>query len=180
MSRARASAMLGGLLLAASLLAWADTMPNGKDVLVREHALNMPVGRILLAHRGKGYCALQFTASTWSADESSATYAAHYIPDAATRFADVKPEKNAVHQKEPLPIIGRFAMSRTEDGIFCGKITLRGNGGPNGTAWVYFDEEKTLQLAPTKWRDIRDVNLSDPALKWFRYGDVTEQLLRLE
>lgn len=169
----KAILILGGSILIATTLAWAEDAPNGTTIQVKENAINIPVGRILLAKRNKGYCAVKFVSSKWSAEESYAKYFSYYIPDSTIGFTDpkIKPREDEVYEKQPLRIIGRVAAARSQDKVFCDKIRLQWSGGPNGTAWVYFDEAKQLELAPTKWRDIRDVNVTDSNLKWFRYGD---------
>lgn len=170
---------LGALVLLMPILVWAKDATNTKDVFITENAINIPVGRILLAkfNKKKGYCAVQFTSSQWNHDEGYAKYVTYYIPDSTIRFTDpkIKPYKDEVYQKQPLSIIGRFAIARFQDGIFCGEITLTWSAGPTGTANVYFDEDKKLRLAPTQWQDIRNVNVTDPKLKWYKYGDVKSQ-----
>ena len=81
-----------------------------------------------------------------------------------------------VYFKQPLRIIGRFATSRSKRTIFCGKLHLEWSGAPNNSGWIYLDEERTLQLTPTKWTDIQAVNPLEKTLKWVSYGDVKEDL----
>jgi len=160
------------------MLVWiqarADEVPNGTDAFVKENAVNIPIGPILLARRDYQYCAVQFTSSSWSADESEATYKSYFIPDSTRTFADrrVEHREDKVYEKQPLSIVGRFAAARSQDKIFCKKMNLKWSGAPKETAWVYLDEGTTLELAPTKWRDIREVNVLEASLQWFKYGDV--------
>jgi len=171
MGKSRVSFVCSILMM--SVFAYADEVPNGKDAFVSENAVNIPVGRILLAKRNTGYCAMRFVSSRWSEEESYATYKSYYIPDSATGFTDsrLKPREDEVYQKQPLRIIGRFAAARSQDTIFCERIKLKWSGAPKESGWVYLDEERALEIAPTKWGDIKDVNVLDKNLKWFRYGD---------
>lgn len=152
----------------------SDAVPNGLDAFVKENAVNIPVGAILLARQNGQYCAVQFTSSSWGADEARASYKSWFIGDPArtSKERKIKPREDQVYQKEPLSIVGRVAAARSQDKVFCRKLTLKWSGAPQQTAWIYFDEGKTLELAPTKWRDIAKVDVQAAAVKWFKYGDV--------
>jgi len=156
-----------------STLVFSNEIPDGKDAFVSENSVNIPVGRILLAKHNIEYCAVLLVSSRWSDEESYATYKSYYVPDSAISFTDfrVKPREDEVYEKQPLRIIGRLAAARSQNKIFCEKIKLKWSGAPHNSGWIYLDEEKTLELAPTKWLNIRDVNIMDKNLKWFKYGD---------
>lgn len=163
-------------LLVKPLLIWAQEIPNGEDAFARVNVVNIPNGRILLAKRNLEYCAVVFLSSKWDKDEASATYKSLYIPAGQSFLRqNIRSRQDNVYEKQPRRIFGRLATNRSRDAIFCGEITLKWSGAPNRSAWVYLDEERTLKLAPTGWRDSRDVDLGDRDLKWFGYGDVSPQ-----
>jgi hypothetical protein len=163
--------VLGSMRVAAE-----DLVPNGRDAFVKENAVNIPVGTILLARQKNQYCAVQFTSASWSKEETHASYKSWFIGDPTRSSKDrkVKPREDQVYQKEPLSIVGRVAAARSQDKVFCKKLTLKWSGAQQQTAWIYFDEGKTLELAPTTWQDIGEVNVQAATLRWFKYGDVSQ------
>jgi hypothetical protein len=166
------------LLVLLTVPVYADEVPNGRDAIVSTNAINIPASRFLLARRGSEYCAVRLISSRWTTDESSSTYVAYYVPQPTIRFTspEATVNKGEVYMKQPLRIIGRLAAARSKRTIFCGKLRLEWSGAPNNSGWIYLDEEKTLQLAPTRWTDIKVVDSLDKALKWMSYGDAKEDL----
>ena len=67
--------------------------------------------------------------------------------------------------------IGRFAFSFGNKEIKCGAIQLHWSG----KGWVHFyggdqkEGDYGIELAPTKWTNISQVNVFDPRVKWYRY-----------
>jgi hypothetical protein len=38
-------------------------------------------------------------------------------------------------------------------------------------------QDEGIELAPTKWQEISEVNIQDPHLNWYRYDEKRERIL---
>jgi len=152
---------------------------GSNEVHIGNTAIVMPLGRILLVRKGSDYCAIKFT-KFWSENTSEvstlfvaagsdeyAMYESYYQGDKTGDFT----KKNVQFKKEKLSHtkprgIGRLAFSFGNYEIKCGTIKLEwfGEGG------VSFYKDG-IELAPTQWTDISQVNVFDPILRWYRYDN---------
>ncbi|WP_337288532.1 hypothetical protein [Candidatus Methylomirabilis sp.] len=155
---------------------------KANDVHIGPNAIGMPLGRVLLIRKGENYCAVRFTRNwTGKTDyEQHAEYESCYQGNKTGNFrrANVKYRKEEVYYKKPsFSIFGHpISMSDKRD-IRCGPIELWWSAGPELT-FVYFNRHDQkqgdyygIELAPTKWGDIAEVNAFDPRLTWYRYDD---------
>lgn len=144
------------------------------DVIIAPNAVVMPLGRILLVRKDSKYCAVKFT-KFWTGkteEDLYASYEAYYQADNTGDFSKKNVEFKKGDLSAPKPRgIGRLAFSFGKKEIKCGSITLQWDG--KGSIYFYrFDQDEGdygIQLAPTKWIDISQVNVSDSRLKWYRY-----------
>jgi hypothetical protein len=159
-----------------------------KNIIVGWVSVSVPVGRFLLIRRGKDYCAVRFTefhrevgrAMPWSVPDDSqyAEYDWYYQGDGTGDF--MTPNVESGHQKlyqKPTRFFHPFE-SIGVNVVRCGPFHLR---------WDYptqvgfhntnrKEDDVGNELAPTKWRDISEVNANHPRLKWYRYDEKREPL----
>jgi len=75
--------------------------------------------------------------------------------------------------------IGRLSFSFGNTDIECGSFKLFWSE----KGWVYFFNSSQkqgdygIELAPTRWTDISQVNVFDPRLKWFKYDESRETMI---
>jgi hypothetical protein len=152
--------------------------PAPGEVSVGRVCIGMPLNKMLLVHKEESYCAVKFIKYWTEKDgkEKYATYEVHYQQDGTGNFAN----KNADFSMEKasfLPLRGILYPLIWQPGypfIKCGNFKLNwdpwcdvchvcffGGPGPQG--------DYGIELAPTPWTDIKEVNVNDPRIKWYRY-----------
>lgn len=158
--------------------------PN--EVHIGKTGIAMPLEKILLARKNSEYCAIKFT-KFWSENTSEvgsifvasgsdeyANYELYYQRDKTGNFSN----KNVQFKKDVLSFpkprgIGRLAFSFGRRDIECGNITLQWSG--EGSVHFYKRGQDMgdygVELSPTKWTDISQVNVFDPRLTWYRYDE---------
>lgn len=142
------------------------------EVVIAPNCIAVPLERILLVHKDSTYCAIKFLRSGLV----NAEYVAYYQPDKTGNFEkeNVEIKNGELLSKEPVGI-GRFAFSFGQKlDIECGPLELRWSG----RRWVCFysstqdnSRDHGIDLAPTPWTDITQVNVFDPRVKWYRYDE---------
>jgi hypothetical protein len=170
---------LGGVVL---VVAEEPILPNAKDVYLAPNAIGIPLGRILMVRKDNEYCAVKFTQClTGKTDhDQHAEYESYYQGDKTGSFynRNVKYVKEEVYYtKQSLSIFGHPIRIGAKKDICCGPIELWWSGLKCVTA-VYFNRHDQkqgdfygIELAPTLWTDIKEVNLNDPRIKWYRYDE---------
>lgn len=149
--------------------------PGPNEVQIAFSGVDMPLGRILLIRKNSKYCAVKFTRFWTEKDgkEKFATYEVYYKEDGIGDFSN-KNLKVIKEKASLLPPRGPFYPLKWQPGnpeIKCRSLRL---------AWDYkgfvcFFERRDspgeygIELAPTKWADISQVNVLDTRLKWYRY-----------
>jgi hypothetical protein len=145
--------------------------PGPNDVHIGPNVVVIPLGRMLLVRKDTQYCAIKFT-EFWTGktkEDVHARYESYYQGDASGDFA----RKNVQIKKEELSFpkprgIGRFAFSFGNKNIQCGPIKLFWSG--KGSVYFQSDSQPEadygVELSPTKWTDISQVNVFDSRLKW--------------
>ena len=156
---------------------YGDVGPPGpNDVHIGKTAIVMPLGKILLVRRDSDYCAIKFS-EFWTGkteDDVYATYESYYQGDKSGHFSKEKLKIRKDKLAFPKPRgIGRFAFSFGNRNIRCGPLKLQWAG--RGSVFFYAEGQKQgdygIELAPTKWTDISQVNVFDPRLRWYRYDE---------
>jgi len=161
----------------AEVFYYGDVGPPGpNDVHIGKTAIEMPLGKILLVRRGSDYCAIKFL-EIWTGKTEQDVYAtceSYYQGDKSGDFS----KKNLTITKDKLAFpkprgIGRLAFSFGNRNIHCGPLKLQWAG--RGSVFFYAEGQKQgdygIELAPTKWTDVSQVNVFDPRLKWYRYDE---------
>lgn len=168
-------------------LYYGDVGPPGPDeVHIAEIGIIMPLEKILLVRKGLEYGAIKFT-KVWSENTSEvgsifvargsdeyAIYESYYQGDSSGDFSKSNVQFKSDKLSFPKPRgIGRLAFSFGNKEIKCGPIKLEWFG--KGSVYFFREGQKEgdygIELAPTKWTDITQVNVFDPRLKWYRYDD---------
>jgi hypothetical protein len=154
-----------------------DTKPlKSDDVGIAPNAIRVPMGIVLLARYKQEYCAIKFT-KFWTGktpDDEYATYESYYQGNKTGNFADKNVKfKTGKLSRPRLRGIGRLSFSFSHTDIQCGPIKFFWSG----RGWVYFfnssqnQGDYAIELAPTKWSDIPQIDVFDPRLKWYRYDE---------
>jgi hypothetical protein len=165
--------------------------PHPNEVHVGKSAIVMPLDYILLVRRNQEYCAIRFT-KKWTENRSEdrstfvasgsdefATYDSWYQEDKSGNFSKKQGEFKTGKLSLPKPRgIGRLAFSFGKKEIECGPIRLLWSG--NGSVHFYMEGQKQgnygIELAPTPWTDISEVNFKDPRIKWYSYNASRKRL----
>jgi hypothetical protein len=164
--------------------------PEPNEVHIGNTIIVMPLEKILLVRKGSEYCAIKFT-KLWSENTSEigtlfvasgsdeyAMYELYYQGDKTGDFT----KKNVKFKKEKLSYlkprgIGRLAFTFGNQEIKCGTIEL---SAISNSVSFYGEGQKEgdygIELAPTKWTDISEVNVFDPRIKWYRYDENRERV----
>lgn len=143
-----------------------------------------PLGRFLLIRKDKRVCAVRFTkaqrghdakpGTTFNSGEESfsAEYDWYFQGDGSGDFTQsgVLSGHEQLARK-PLKGIGRFAFQTGQIYVKCGPFKLR---WMFPTRVAFYSTGVTpgdygIELAPTKWAEIKEVDVLDPRLKWYRY-----------
>lgn len=189
----RAWALIGAFALFAGhakMLMAEDLDASNKQpsALLTWDAVGAPLGRFLLVRKDKdkAVCAVRFTkaqhghdekpATTFnSGDESfSAEYDWYFQGDGSGDFS--QPNVMSGHgrlARNPLKGIGRLAFQTGQGRVTCGTFG-RLLWLPAGRIGFFEGSRRGdygIELAPTKWVEIKEVNVLDPRLKWYRYDE---------
>ena len=143
-----------------------------------------PLGRFTLIRKGNDLCALRFTEYHRGGDAKPATvfdsgqeslYAEYdwfYQADHSGNLT--KGNVKTGHRKIAMRSvrgIGRLSLSGGVDELKCGPFNLNWSYPPRIGFFGHDDKDGDhgIEIAPTKWTDIKQVNPHDPHLKWYRY-----------
>jgi hypothetical protein len=171
--------------------ALAEKIPNNKgerfmppvpnDVHIGPNGVVISLGRIALIRRASEYCAVKFT-NFWTGkteEDRYAEYESYYQGDNTGSFSNrnVKFRKGKLSATKPRGI-GRFAFTFGNRDIRCGPIRLWWGGG--GSVHFFSSNQKQgdygIEIAPTIWTDISQVDVYDPRIKWYRYDEERPRL----
>jgi hypothetical protein len=174
-------------LLAFETASADTTIEEGKEelmshpgvVLVGPNAVRIPLGNVLLVRDGEKCGAVILTHGKPGASENEevAGYKCFYQGDGSSDFS--KPNVEITEGKlsqSRLFGIGRFSFDLGNKDIRCGPLMLAWSG----KGWVYFYSTKQkagdygIQLAPTGWKDIAQVNVLDQRVTWYKYDPKRE------
>jgi hypothetical protein len=159
-----------------------DAKPlNPDDVGIAPNAIRVPIGIFLLARKNQEHCAVKFT-KFWTGktqEDEFVTYESYYQGDRTGNFSNknVKIKREKLSSPKPRGI-GRLAFSFGDRDIKCGSIKLEWSG----KGWVYFFNSNQkqgdygIELAPTIWMDISEVDVFDPRIKWYRYDEERKRM----
>jgi hypothetical protein len=160
--------------------------PKDNEVHIGKTVIVMPLENILLVRKGSDYCAIKF-AKFWSENKSEvgtifvasgsdeyAIYESYYQGDKKGDFSkeNIQIKKEKLSSTKPRGI-GRLAFSFGNKEIKCGSIKLfwGGKGSVNFSGEGQKAGDYGIELAPTKWTDISQINVFDARVKWYRYDE---------
>jgi|WetSurMetagenome_2_1015567.scaffolds.fasta_scaffold04891_2 hypothetical protein len=160
-------------------------LPGPNDVFIAGTGIQMPVGRVLLIRQGTNYCALRFTqygpgqldGDVSAKYASYGKYETYYQSDGTGDFSGTNLQYWEDELILPVPRgFGRIvhAFGAKHD-IRCGPIKLDGNPksvsfyAPGQYAKLKAIREYNIELAPTPWTSISEINVRDPRITWYRY-----------
>jgi hypothetical protein len=137
----------------------------------------MPLGKIVLVRKDSQYCAVKFT-EAWTGEtafDHFASYESYYQGDGTGDLS----KNNVQFTKDQLAWRRRVGLGRLLT-FPAGPQNLEVKCGPMKLFWssggsIYFrghakkEDDYGIELAPTKWTDISQVNVFDPRLMWYRY-----------
>ena len=150
--------------------------PKPNEVHIGKTAIVMPLERIILVRRESEYCAIKFT-KFWNGrtnEDYFAEYESYCKIDNTKEFANnnIQVKKGKLSFPKPRGI-GRLAFSFGNKEIKCGTITLFWSG--LGAVHFYRQGQEQgdygIELAPTKWTDISQINITESRLKWYRFDN---------
>jgi hypothetical protein len=148
-----------------SNIPWMPLKPE--DVLTAWEGISMPLGRILLARKGSEYCAIKFT-DTWLGETEHdyfSSYDSYCQVDGSGDFTKSNVTSEIGELSYPRIRSFRIIDYRYQKGaktvIKCGQMKL------NWTFIAYIDFDKN-ELAPTPWTSIKEVNVHDPRIRWYK------------
>lgn len=159
-----------------------DYEPKDNEVLISFNCVEMPLNKILLIRKSCDYCALKFM-KLWTEKDGNEKYAAYrvyYQSDGTGNFSkDVIVNNNVASE---LPLKGPFRPFIYQPGDSFVKC------GPYKLTWNYKKKVGTMppnkglgdfgfELAPTPWTNIKEVNVKDPRINWYRYNNKRERII---
>ena len=149
------------------------------NVLIAPTAIVPPLGYFALVKLDNTYCAVKFieTGSSKEQDYRYAVFEWHYQGDGSGDFS----RPSAQHGQDKatwkhIPFIGRLSFQTGNIGVDCGDVHISWGGG-TGLSFREARKDQTtedaikrgIKIAPTKWTDVKEVNVSDKRLTWYGY-----------
>lgn len=181
--------------------AYDELQPKDNEVGIYYSGVAVPLNRIILIRKNAEYCAIKFI-KVWTEfdEERYKTYTHHVDVEldkyySTKKYADYEgyyqgdgsgsfTKTNVKITRETaswLPLKGPFRPFIYQPG------RARVECGPYRLGWQYktfvssipkgkYLEEHGFELAPTTWKDIKEINVFDPRVKWYRYDEKREKL----
>ncbi len=151
--------------------------PAPNEVQISFSGIVIPLSRLILAHGPSGYCAIKFT-KFWTEKEGQEKFARYEAYDLGrdTRVPPDSKMETVVDTVSSLPSRGPFYPLKWQPGnpeIKCGRLRFlwQYRGGVCFFGRKDNPGEHGIQLAPTPWTSIGEVNLTDPRIRWYRYDE---------
>jgi hypothetical protein len=168
--------LVGLILLGLGISSRAGESSPRDHVIIKPNAIWIPVGTIVLARKDREYCAIKIRDAKRGKNEGdwNAAYESYYQNDMSGTFANkhAKYRKDELYSRQPGGFGHLTAINRSREVILCGGISVQWSGGNWIYPYVYYDKDYTrIALAPTKWKDIAEVNFLDPRLVWYGYDE---------
>jgi len=180
---------------------YSSPMPKGDEVAIYHGGVAIPLDRILLIRKDNRYCALKFIRVWTELDEERMKEYAPDIAkggDLADHFRDIATRKYALYESYSqkgctedfsnnslqvtkgtaswLPLRGPFRPFIYQPGeayVKCCSFKLVWSY-KTGVSFIPSGKylgDYGIELAPTPWTNIKEVNVRDPRIKWFRYDE---------
>ena len=167
--------------LTKGVMAQEKIFPGG--VGIYSHCIVMPVGRILMIGRDGFVAALRFVENQKRKEGLSGNY--EYFEYAKERGSFLELKKGVISLREPsrgfwAKLKGFLSFHdnpfRYADKIEFKTFELFAHPASGDHSTVYFwnrpnEPDLKVRLAPTVWKGIEEVRLSDPRIRWFGYDE---------
>jgi hypothetical protein len=148
---------------------------KGPTVVIRPNFIAVPHGTILLARKEKTYCAIRYIDYREDKKGLYARYESFYQGDGTGDFSigNVEYLKGKVSNLGPRSLLGSH-YRKGELEVKCGPLRLVFGGGPGGGGVHFFGTNQPqrdygIELAPTPWKALSEVDVSDPRIVWYRF-----------
>ena len=157
------------------------TPPGPNEVHIGPVCIGMPLNRIIVIRKDDAYCAVRFT-KYWTrigkrGKEMYAAYDAYYQGDGTGDFSNANAEFKA-REASLLPERGFFYPLIWQPGhafVKCGAIDLNWFSlcGINHICFFkgVYQGDYGFSFAPTPWSDIKEVDVHDQRVQWYRYDE---------
>jgi hypothetical protein len=150
-----------------------ETPLGPNTIRIGPHYVEMPLDRILLIRNEQSYAAVKFT-KFWNGhgkNDKYASYECWYRDNGPGSFLEQNVKTNTGKASTSLYGIGRFSFNFGNEEVRCGIFRLWWWG--NGTIYFFGQGQEFrdhgIEFAPTKWTDIKQVDILDHHLIWYKY-----------
>jgi len=168
------------------LLAVAATV-MGKEKLFKDgvgvssDCLVMPVGRILLISRENYMGALKFL---YNEEKPDGIYSKYEYFEYQNEFRKVREGEFSFKPSKGKGIFFHESPYKLGSRLKLRNFSLFAVAGSRDHSTVYFwskpnKVDQSVRMAPTPWKEIEEVNLSDPRVRWFTYDEKRERKIIL-
>lgn len=166
-----------GILLIAKVLSGCFPAPdadsykeNKNNVIVSGASVSVPLGRFVLVRNGNDLCAIRFTGVSSSGTVMNGEYDWYYQKAASDNFVN---SATTSGRDKLTSYYTAFTLVRVfgNEHVRCGPFRLWWSF----PSYLHFSASTTEEadvgneIAPTKWKDIAEVAISDSRLKWYSY-----------
>jgi hypothetical protein len=169
-----------------------DSNPHSKwELLARDHAyvtplsVSSPLNRLPLVRHADTVCAIRFSAFHRGGDEKAPTA---FNSGEETLFATAEETQFEISESTPRilqrktvnlvrgPIVGlgRLGFQKGRIGLRCGDAKLEWTYPNNVSLGSYTQpaaKRAQVEMAPTAWSEVSQVDLNDKKLHWYRYDE---------
>jgi hypothetical protein len=180
--------------------------PIDNEVAIYFSGVEIPLNRIMLIRKNAEYGAVKFIKTWTELDEEVLKKYANYMnhgADMADHYRDISTKKYATYESYYQgKVTGNFSESNVKmmretaswlplRGPVRPFIYQPGNArvqcGPFKLVWQYktcvsfipsgkYMGDYGFELAPTPWTGIKEVNIKDPRIKWYKYDEKRERV----
>jgi hypothetical protein len=150
---------------------------EAQEIFITSKGITMPIGRILLVQRGGFLCAIKFLHNEVNEKGEFSTY--EYFEFEKGGWQKIR--EGSISLRNPsrfykmLSYLGfhQPVYDRIEQ-LQLKTFTLFAHPSQEYHSTVYFwksvdKPDPEVRLAPTPWRNIQEVNLSETRIKWYQY-----------
>ena len=161
------------------------------ELLARDHAyvtplsVSSPLGKLVLVRYMNSLCAIRFNAFHRGGDEKTPTKldsGEETLSASAEQIQLVRSETTwRILERKTINLVrgsivglGRLGFQKGRIGLRCGEAPLEWTYPNNVSLGSYTqkpDKRKDVELAPTAWSDVSQIDLSDKSLRWYHFDE---------
>jgi hypothetical protein len=171
------------------LLKW-ETLARD-NAYVTALSVSAPLGRLLLTRNNGSLCVIRFTEFHRDHDEKPATLlssgeetlhatAEQVQIDSGHVIAPSREVKTVSLRRGPVVGLGRLGFEKGSIGLGCVHASLEWTYPTNVSLGSYTQlpaKRKTVEIAPSAWSEISQIDLNDPRLHWYSYDETRHDLI---